>query len=122
MRTIEEFTKIVKEENQKHNENLLNMSPVTLIERAWEIAKWQAIYDYMEGKVIPYLEDEEDGFEGFLALEIDKPISAVYDFELNYDEPQWATWDNLDDVVREMFREIKNQNNRSSRLGFGRTE
>lgn len=111
MRTIEEFTKIVKEENQKHNEKLLNMSPAMLIDRAWEIAKWQAIYDYMEGKVIPYLETEEDGFEGFLTLEIDKPISAVYDFEFNYDEPQWTNWDNMDDVVFEMFGTMKNQNN-----------
>ena len=111
MRTVEEFTKIVKEENQKHNENLLNMSPVTLIERAWEIAKWQAIYDYMEGKVIPYLEEGESGFEEFLTLEVDNPITAVYEYEFEYDEPQWTTWDNLDDVVREMFREIKNQNN-----------
>ena len=77
MRTVEEFTKIVEEENQKHNEKLLNMSPATLIDRAWEIAKWQAIYD----------------------------------FELDYDEPQWTNWDNLDDIVLEMFRAIKNQNN-----------
>ena len=111
MRTVEEFIAIVEEENKKYNEDLLNKSQKMLIDRAWEIAKWQAIYDYMEGKVIPYLETEEDGFEEFLTLEIDKPISAVYDFEFNYDEPQWATWDNLDDVVREMFREIKNQNN-----------
>ena len=111
MRTVEEFTKIVEEENEKHNERLLNMSPATLIDRAWEIAEWQAIYDYMEGKVIPYLEDEEDGFEEFLALEIDQPISAIYDFEFNYDEPQWTTWDNLDSVVQDMFKEMKNQNN-----------
>ena len=111
MRTVEEFVKIVKEENKKHNEELLNLSPATLIVRAWEIAKWQAIYDYIEGKVIPYLETEEDGFEGFLTLEIDKPISAVYDFEFNYNEPQWVNWDDLDDVVRDMFKEIKNQNN-----------
>ena len=57
MRTVEEFTKIVREENREYNERLLNMSPATLIDRAWEIAEWQAIYDYMEGKVIPYLED-----------------------------------------------------------------
>ena len=111
MRTVEEFAKIVKEENREYNERLLNMSPATLINRAWEIAKWQAIYDYMEGKVIPYLEDGENEFEEFLTLEIDKPISAVYDFELNYNEPQWVNWDDLDDVVRDMFEEIKNQNN-----------
>ena len=111
MRTVEEFTKIVKEENQKYNEKLLNMSPAMLIARAWEIAGWQAIYDYMEGKVIPYLEDGEEMFEEFLTLEIDKPISAVYDFEFNYDEPQWTTWDNLDSVVQDMFKEMKNQNN-----------
>ena len=110
MRTIEEFTKIVKEENQKHNEKLLNMSPAMLIARAWEIAKWQAIYDYMEEKVIPYLETEEEGFEEFLTLEINQPISAIYDFEFDYDEPMWTTWDSLDDVVREMFRTIKNHN------------
>lgn len=111
MRTVEEFTKIVKEENEKHNEKLLNMSPAALINRAWEIAKWQAIYEYMEGEVIPYLEDGEEEFEDFLTLEIDDPISTIYDFELDYEEPMWTTWDNLDDVVREMFRAIKNQNN-----------
>ena len=111
MRTVEEFTKIVKEENEKHNERLLNMSPAMLIDRAWEIAKWQAIHDYMEGKVIPYLETEEEVFEEFLTLEIDQPISAIYDFEFNYDEPQWTTWDNLDSVVQDMFKEMKNQNN-----------
>lgn len=111
MRTVEEFTKIVKEENDKYNEELLNMSPATLINRAWEIAKWQAIYDYMEEKVIPYLENEEEEFEDFLTLEIDDPISTIYDFELDYEEPMWTTWDNLDDVVRNMFAEIKNQNN-----------
>ena len=111
MRTIEEFTKIVKEENEKHNEELLNLSPATLIDRAWEIAEWQAIYDYMEGKVIPYLEDGEEMFEEFLTLEINDPIASIYEYELNYDEPQWTNWDNLDDVVLEMLRAIKNQNN-----------
>lgn len=110
MRTIEEFTKIVKEENDKHNEKLLNMSPATLINRAWEIAKWQAIYDYMEGKVIPYLEDGENEFEEFLILEISNPITAIYEYELDYSEPQWTSWDNLDDVVCGMFRTIKKHN------------
>ena len=110
MRTVEEFAKIVKEENREYNERLLNMSPATLINRAWEIAKWQAIYDYMEGKVIPYLEDREEMFEKFLTLEINDPIAAIYDFEFDYDESMWTTWDNLDDVVCEMFRTIKNHN------------
>ena len=110
MRTVEEFAKTVQEENDKHNEKLLNMSPAMLIDRAWEIARWQAIYEYMEGKVIPYLEEGESGFEEFLTLEVDNPITAVYEYEIEYDEPQWTTWDNLDDVVREMFRTIKNHN------------
>ena len=108
MRTVEEFTKIVREENREHNERLLNMSPATLIDRAWEIAKWQAIYDYMEGKVIPYLETEEEGFKEFLTLEVDDPIAAIYDFEFDYDEPKWTTWDNLDYVIRDMIEEMKN--------------
>ena len=111
MKTVEEFTKIVEEENKKHNEELLNLSPATLISRAWEIAKWQAIYDYMEEKVIPYLEDREEVFEEFLTLKINNPITSIYMYELGYDEAQWIDWNNLDDVVREMFRAIKNQNN-----------
>lgn len=111
MKTVEEFTKIVEEENKKHNEELLNLSPATLISRAWEIAKWQAIYDYMEGKVIPYLEDGEEMFEEFLTLKINNPITSIYMYELGYDEAQWIDWNNLDDVVRKMFRAIKNQNN-----------
>ena len=111
MRTVEEFTKIVREENREYNEKLLSMSPAKLIDCAWEIAKWQSIYDYIEDRVIPYLEEGESGFEEFLTLEVDNPIAAIYDFELDYDEPQWTNWDNMDDVVFEMFRTIKNQNN-----------
>lgn len=111
MRTVEEFIAIVREENQKHNEKLLNMSPAMLIDRAWEIAKWQAIYEYMEGKVIPYLEAGEEIFKEFLTLEINNPIATIYEYELNYDEAQWTNWNNLDDVVCKMFRAIKNQNN-----------
>lgn len=110
MRTVEEFVAIVEEENKKHNEELLKLSPATLIDNAWNIAKWQAIYDYMEGKVIPYLENEEEMFEEFLTLEIDCPIRTMYEFEFEYDEPQWANWDNLDDMVCEMFRAIINHN------------
>ena len=110
MRTVEEFIAIVEKENKKHNEDLLNLSPTTLIARAWEIAEWQAIYDYMEGKVIPYLEDGEEMFEEFLTLEINNPIATIYDFEFDYDEPMWTTWDSLDNVVCEMFRTIKNHN------------
>ena len=111
MRTVEEFTKIVREENREYNERLLNMSPATLIDRAWEIAEWQAIYEYMEGKVIPYLEDVEEIIEVFLTLEINNPIATIYEYELNYDEAQWTNWDNLDDVVCKKIRAIKNQNN-----------
>ena len=110
MRTVEEFTKIVREENQKHNEDLLNLSPAALIDRAWEIAKWQAIYDYMESRVIPYLEYGESGFEEFLTLEINNPIAAIYEYEFHYDEPQWTNWDDLDDMVFKMFRIIKKHN------------
>ena len=108
MRTVREFTKIVREENREHSERLLNMSPVTLIERAREIAKWQAIYNYIEERVVPSLEYEEEMFEDLLTLEIDEPISEIYDFEFNYDEPQWTTWDNLDYVIRDMSEEMKN--------------
>lgn len=108
MMTIEEFAKLVKEENRKHNEELLELSPATLISRAWEIAKWQAIDDYIEGKVIPYLEDGEDMFEDFLTLDIDNPITSIFEYEFNYDEPQWTTWDALDEVVLDMLAEINN--------------
>lgn len=111
MRTIEEFAGIVKEENRRYNEKLLQLSPATLISHAWEIAKWQAIFDYMEGKVIPYLEDGEEMFKDFLSIEINNPIAAIYTYELNYEEAQWTTWNSLDDVVRNMFEEIKNHNN-----------
>ena len=111
MRTVEEFTKIVKEENDKHNKKLLTWSPAMLIGHAWAIAKWQAIYVYMEDRVIPYLEEGESEFEEFLTLEIDEPIFTIYGFEFNYDEPMWTTWDDLDDIIHDMFEEIKNQNN-----------
>lgn len=111
MRTVEEFTKIVKEENDKHNEELLNLNPATLISRAWEIAKWQAIYDHIMERIIPYYEYGEDMLDGFLILEIDEPISTIYDFEFNYDKPMWATWDDLDIVVLDLIKEMKKQKN-----------
>ena len=111
MRTVEEFAKIVKEENDKHNEELLSLNPATLIGRAWEISKWQAIYDYIMERIIPYYEYGEDMLDGFLTLEIDEPISAIYDFEFDYDEPMWTTWDGLDIVVLDMIKEMKKQKN-----------
>lgn len=105
MKTVEEFAKIVKEENQKHLEELLKMDNKNLIVHAYEIAKWQAIYDYIQGKVIPYLKDGEEMFEDFLKFEYRTPIAEIYTYECRYDEPQWTTWDSLDNVVREMFRE-----------------
>lgn len=112
MRTVEEFVKIVEKEDEKYYDKLLDMSHKTLINNAWEIAEWQNIYGYMKGRVIPYLKDGKNMFEDFLTLEIDNPIATTCEFEsINYDEAQWTTWDNLDLVVREMFRAIKNQNN-----------
>lgn len=108
MRTVKEFAKIVREENKEHNKELLNLSSATLIARAWEIAKWQAIYNYIEENIIPSLEREEETFEDFLEIEIDDPIAEIYDFEFDYDEPMWTTWDNLEDLVRDMLEEMKN--------------
>lgn len=108
MRTVEEFAKIVREENQKHNEELLKLDPARLIVRAWEIAEWQAIYNYIEENIIPSLECEEETFEDFLGIEIDDPIAEIYGFEFDYDEPMWTTWDNLKDLVRDMLEEMKN--------------
>lgn len=107
MRTVEEFTKIVEEENRKHNEELLNLSPATLIDRAWEIAEWQAIYDYMRCKVIPSLETGSKQFKDFLKLDISNPINEVYAYEFNYNEPQWITWEGLDGVFSCMFHYLK---------------
>ena len=56
----------------------------------------------------PSLEYEEEMFEDLLTLEIDEPISEIYDFEFNYDEQQWTTWDNLEYVIRDMIEEMKN--------------
>lgn len=111
MRTVEEFIAIVEEESKKHNEELLNLSPARLISRAWEVAKWQTIYDYIMERVIPYSEYGEDVFKDFLTLEIGEPISTIYEYELNYDEPMWTTWDGLDTVIRDMLEEIKKQKN-----------
>lgn len=107
MRTVEEFVKIVEKEDEKYYDKLLDMSHKTLINNAWEIAKWQNIYGYMKGRIIPYLKNGKNMFEDFLTLEIDNPIATIYEYELGYDEAQWTTWDNLDLVVREMFVEIK---------------
>ena len=106
MRTVEEFTKIVEEENKYFNQCILRLKkPIYVIPHAYEIAKWQAIYDYIQGKVIPYLKDGEEMFEDFLKFEYRTPIAEIYTYECRYDEPQWTTWDSLDNVVREMFRE-----------------
>ena len=104
MRTVEEFEKIVREENQKYNEELLKLNPATLIDRVWEIAKWQAIYDYIEEDL---LRNETSERNDFLSLDINSPIYEIYAYEYDYDEPQWTTWRGLDNVVRDMIEEIK---------------
>lgn len=111
MRTVEEFIEIVIEEDNKYNEELSKLAPATLIDRAFEIAKWQSIYDYIMGKVAPYSKYEEGVFKDFTTLEIYNPIATIWEYESLYNEPMWATWDGLDDVICNLVKEIKNQNN-----------
>lgn len=113
MRTVEEFTKIVEEENELYNQYILRLKkPIYVIPHAYEIAKWQAIYDYIKGKVIPYLESGEEMFKDFLKFESRTPIAKIYTYECRYcEEPQWTTWDGLDGVVLYMFKEEKKLNN-----------
>lgn len=113
MRTVEEFNKIVEKENEYCDQCILRLKkPIYVIPHAYEIAKRQAIYDYIKGRVIPSIQNGEEMFKDFLISEFRTPIASIYTYECcRYDEPQWTTWDNLDDVVRNMFAEIKNQNN-----------
>ena len=46
MRTVEEFAKLVEEENKKYNEELIGLDSKKLVVRAYEVAKWQEIYTY----------------------------------------------------------------------------
>ena len=55
-------------------------------------------------------------FEDFLKFEYRTPIAEIYTYECRYDEPQWTTWDSLDDVVREMFRETTKKNKRRLKI------
>lgn len=107
MRTIEEFAKLVEEENKKHDEELIGLDSKKLIVRAYEIAKWQEIYAYMKYKVIPCLEAGDKQFKDFLKLDIDTPLNEVYVYEFNYGEPQWTTWKGLDGVVSYIFHYLK---------------
>ena len=97
MRTVEEFAKIVEEENEYCDQCILRLKkPKYVIPHAYEIA----------------IQNGEEMFKDFLISEFRTPIASIYTYECcRYDEPQWTTWDNLDDVVRNMFAEIKNQNN-----------
>lgn len=113
MRTVEEFAKIVREENEYCDQCILRLKkPKYVIPHAYEIAKRQAIYDYIEGRVLPSIQNGEETFKDFLTFEFRTPIASIYTYECcRYNEPQWTTWNNLDNVIRDMFEEIKNQNN-----------
>ena len=66
----------------------------------------QTIYE--KESEIRDIEDKVYEYNEKLIAVLKEVIPNKKDFEFNYDEPQWTTWDNLDYVIRDMIEEMKN--------------
>lgn len=89
--TNKEFLKRIQEQYEEYEKEIINTkSPTEIIDMAFKIAKMQEIYSFIQSEL--YIEIDK------LFPYVDNLLKELYDFEFNYDEPQWYSWEKLDNM------------------------
>ncbi len=96
--TREEFNAKVMEQFNKYKAEMLTQSPERLFNCAYEIAKMTALKDYFT---------EIDDFSELnkLYLYADNILNMLYEYEWNYDEAQWNSWDDIYFMILDFIKE-----------------
>lgn len=101
MITKEQLNKKINEEIKAYDERLLTLDKQELIENAYNIAKTHEFYNFISAST----ECEADSScikELCSAVDEETEILAsLCEFEMDYDEPMWCRWDDIEVVIRD---------------------
>lgn len=100
MNIIEQFYDKIDNEYRRKNAEWLNMSQSALIDNAWGIAKFQSIYDYL----CNFMEEDYGDDNPLYYADFDV-ISALCEYEMDYDTPQWINYDDIANMIEDFNKE-----------------
>lgn len=107
MITKEQLNKKINEEIKAYDEHLLEFEKEELIENAYNIAETHEFYNFISGCI-----DNEDDSSCIKELcsavdEETEILASLCEFEMNYDEPMWGNWYDIEVVIRDFTNENK---------------
>lgn len=107
MITKEQLNKKVNEEIKAYDEHLLDFEKEELIENAYNIAETHEFYNFISA----YTEDEIDSpcIEGLCSV-VNKEteiLASLCKFEMDYDDPMWGNWYDIEVVIKDFVNENK---------------
>lgn len=73
-----------------YKEKTLLLSPEEIFDNGWDIAKREAIYNFLHDNV-NFIRMEQD----FLFSHVDELLDAICLYEDEYDYPMWVNWEDL---------------------------
>ena len=110
--TKEKFLDNIGEYYEEYRANWSHKSPETIICHAYDIAKYQMITEYLQYLLsFDSTNDMDDLDRDAYTILNDNIISklddncrfdltkSIYDFELNYDDPMWTTYENISQII-----------------------
>lgn len=121
--TKEKFLDNISTYYEEYRANWSRKSPETIICHAYDIAKYQMITEYLQYLLSFDSTDRMDDLDrdAYMILN-DNIISklddncrfdltkSIYDFELNYDYPMWATYENISQIIIDYKDELSIDN------------
>lgn len=123
--TKEKFLDNINIYYEEYRANWSRKSQETIICHAYDIAKYQMITEYLQYLLSFAVDDTNDmddlDRDAYIILH-DNIISklddncrfdltkSIYDFELNYDYPMWATYENISQIIIDYKDELSIDN------------
>lgn len=121
--TREKFLDNISTYYEKYRANWSRKSPETIICHAYDIAKYQMITEYLQYLLSFENTDRMDDFDkdayiilnDNIILKLDDNCHfdltrKIYDFELNYDDPMWTTYENISQIIIDYKDELSIDN------------
>ena len=121
--TREKFLDNISSYYDKYRANWSRKSPETIICHAYDIAKYQMITEYLQYLLSFDSTDRMDDLDrdaymilnDNIILKLDDNCHfdltrKIYDFELNYDDPMWTTYENISQIIIDYKNELSIDN------------
>lgn len=121
--TREKFLDNISIYYEEYRANWSRKSPETIICHAYDIAKYQMITEYLQYLLSFENTDRMDDFDRDAYMILNDNIilklndnchfdltRKIYDFELNYDDPMWTTYENISQIIIDYKDELSIDN------------